>query len=87
MAVDLAELLVRVLAIYAGIGFVFAVAFVIAGVGRIDPNGRGSTLGFRLLVLPGATALWPLLAWRWLRRQQAPPERNAHDRAAARRGR
>ena len=68
---------------YAGIGGVFAVVFSLLGARRIDPAARGSTLGFRLIVLPGAAALWPYLAWRWLRGAAGPPaEKNAHRRAA-----
>lgn len=60
-----AELVVNVLGIYAAIGALFGIAFVIAGIGRIDPVAKGSTLGFRLIVLPGAALLWPLLLKRW----------------------
>lgn len=60
-----AELVVNVLGIYAAIGALFGIAFVIAGIGRIDPVAKDSTLGFRLIVLPGAALLWPLLLKRW----------------------
>ena len=62
-----AEIILLVVAAYAAIGFAFAIAFAIWGVGAIDPAARGTPLGFRLLVLPAATALWPLLATRWFR--------------------
>jgi hypothetical protein len=69
---------------YAGIGLVFALAFTAVGAARIDPNARGGSFGFRVLILPGAIALWPVLLRRWLRGDQEPPlERNAHRRAAA----
>ena len=50
---------------YAAIGLVFALAFVIRGAGVIDPNAKGAPIGFRLLILPAAMLLWPLLAVRW----------------------
>jgi hypothetical protein len=62
-----AELLVRALTLYAGMGFVFAIAFVARGVWRIDGQAAGSGLGFRLIILPGAAALWPVLLGRWIR--------------------
>lgn len=65
---------------YVLAGLLFAVPFVIRGVDRIDPVARGSTWGFRLIVLPGVVALWPLLAVRWMRGTQPPAERNAHRR-------
>jgi hypothetical protein len=54
---------------YVAAGVVFAAAFVTWGVQRVDPAARGARLGFRLLILPGSAALWPLLLRRWLRAQ------------------
>ena len=70
-------------AVYVAVGLVFAPFFALIGAGRIDPVAREGTLGFRILILPGAAALWPLLAWRWLKGTGHPPlERNAHRDAA-----
>jgi len=63
----MAEFLVAMLEVYATFGLLFAVAFVTRGVERVDPSAHGSTLGFRILILPGAAALWPLLLTRWIR--------------------
>jgi len=63
-------------------GLAFAPPFVIRGVGRIDPAARGASWGFRLIVVPGVVALWPLLARRWLAGAPPPHERNAHRDAA-----
>ena len=52
--------------LYAAIGFLFALAFLTVGIGRIDPGARSSGLGFRLTVLPGVVALWPLMLVRWV---------------------
>jgi hypothetical protein len=54
-----------VLAAYALVGVVFAIAFVMRGIERVDPAAHGSGLGFRLLVMPGAAALWPVLLRNW----------------------
>lgn len=65
--------------LYFGIGFLFSVAFVIAGVKRLDANASGSGLAFRLLILPGSAAFWPLLLRRWIRGDRhVPEERNPH---------
>lgn len=78
---SVAGLVVLGLAVYLGVGVVVAVAFLVRGVGRVDPAAREGTLGFRLLVFPGCVALWPLILVRW--RSGAPPqERNAHRDAA-----
>jgi hypothetical protein len=67
---------------YLLVGVLFALAFVSVGAARIDPGARGAPLTFRLLILPAAAALWPLLARRWLSGQTEPPvERNAHRSA------
>ena len=50
---------------YVAAGVVFAAAFVTWGVSRIDPVAREGTWGFRLIILPGVVALWPLLLIRW----------------------
>ena len=81
----MATWLVNILTIYAAVGFVFAIAFVWKGVGKIDPAAAEGTIGFRLLIIPGTIALWPILARRWLQLQGPPEERNAH-RDAAREG-
>jgi hypothetical protein len=71
MTVTMAESLLSVVGVYLALGAVFGVAFV-SRVQRIDPAARGMPLSARLLVLPGAAVLWPMLAWNWLR-GRAPP--------------
>ncbi len=74
-----ATLLVNALYVYALAGAVFAAAFVTAGVKRIDPQAKGSSIAFRLLIVPGTIAFWPLLLRRWIAGKGAPPkERNPH---------
>lgn len=79
----IATWLVNAFAIYVAIGLVFAVAFVWKGVGRIDPAAVQGTTGFRVLIIPGTIALWPILARRWLHRQGPPEECNAHRNATS----
>ena len=78
----IAEGVVLAVGAYFAAGLVFAVAFITAGVQRVDPAARGASWGFRLLILPGAAALWPLLLARWVRGVPPPEERNAHRDAA-----
>lgn len=62
-----AELIVFVAAAYAAVGVLFAVPFAVWGAGRLVPGARTGSWGFRVLILPGAAALWPILAvklWR-----------------------
>jgi hypothetical protein len=75
----LAQLIVWLLTVYVIIGLLYGLLFITLGVSRIDPSARGAGVGFRLLILPGVAALWPLLAWRWIRGMNEPPdEKNAH---------
>lgn len=66
-AMAIAEQLVRALELYLALGLVFAVPFAWSWAARLDPLAARGTTGFRLLILPGAAALWPLLALRLLR--------------------
>jgi hypothetical protein len=59
-------LLLWLAGIYAAVGVVFAAAFVAVGIGRVDPVAQQAPLGFRLVVLPGCAALWPVLFKRWV---------------------
>jgi len=54
-------------AVYLAVGVVFALAFVTVGAQRVDHNAKGGPVGFRLLILPGSAALWPVLLVKWLR--------------------
>jgi hypothetical protein len=68
--VVIVEWLVNLAGIYFLTGLLFGAAFVARGVQAIDPVARGSGTGFRLIILPGAIALWPLLLRRWIRARQ-----------------
>ena len=75
----LAKAFVYTLAAYATLGLLFAVPFVWIGVQRLDSEAQGSGIGFRLLILPGVAAFWPMFLSRWRRGILEPPaEKNPH---------
>jgi hypothetical protein len=75
----LAKAFVYSLETYAGLGLVFAVPFVWFGVQHLDSEAQGSGVGFRLLILPGIAAFWPMFLYRWRRGINEPPvEKNPH---------
>lgn len=74
--------LVRAAAVYVAVGAAFSVLLLVRGLRRFDEAAAHGGVGFKLLVLPGMVALWPLLFVLW-RRGDAIHERNAHDRRAA----
>jgi hypothetical protein len=77
------QLIIGIIGAYAAVGLLFAPLFVARGVARVDSSAEGASLGFRLVILPGVVALWPLLAARWARgANETPTENNAHLRAA-----
>jgi len=79
----IAVALLILLGIYLACGLVFAVPFVCAGVKKIDPHAAHGTWGFRLLIIPGTMAFWPLLLWRWIKGVKVPPEEDTAHRQAA----
>ena len=71
------------LTLYAGVGLAFAVPFVWLGVQRVDTEAQGAGAGFRLLILPGVAAFWPMFLSRWWRGVAEPPvEENPHRLAS-----
>jgi hypothetical protein len=64
--VTVAEIFLLAFAVYALAGLLFALAFVFRGASAMDPAAKSGTIGFRLLILPGAAAFWPLLLLRWV---------------------
>ena len=59
-------IVLEALAVYAVMGLVTAVLFVAFGLSRVLDQSTTVTLGARLLLLPGAAALWPYVLARWL---------------------
>jgi hypothetical protein len=55
------------LAAYGAVGVVAALAFVTFGVTRLLPHPAPVSVGARILLIPGATALWPYVMLRWLK--------------------
>lgn len=66
MPVEAANAVLLAVLAYAATGLVVGVAFAARGVATADHAARGAPWSFRLLILPGAAALWPLVLVRWL---------------------
>jgi len=75
----LAKAFVYGLEVYVALGLIFAGPFAWFGVQRLDSEAQGSGMGFRLLILPGVAAFWPMFLYRWTRGFVEPPvEKNPH---------
>jgi hypothetical protein len=67
---SIAAILAVGLVIYVTAGLVVGLAFVIFGVTTVQ--SAPVTVGARILLLPGATALWPFVMSRWLKSRTVP---------------
>jgi len=62
----IAEWIVRIAVAYMLVGGVFAIVFCAVGVTRMDRSAANSGAGFRCMIFPGVSALWPLMLKRWM---------------------
>lgn len=69
----MAAIMVYAAIVYLALGVAFAIPFVVRGAGVVDSGARDAPWSFRLLILPGAAALWPLMLMRWLSGVRAGP--------------
>ena len=62
--------------IYLALGLLFAVYFVSGPIHAVDDHAPGSGIGFRLMIIPGVAALWPVVL---LARARAGRAGGSHD--------
>ena len=53
---------------YTLCGLVFAIAFIAKGLNIVDEGAHGSSIGFKIIIIPGVVVLWPFLLFRWLQK-------------------
>jgi hypothetical protein len=56
--------------LYLATGLLVAIGFVIFGVTAVQ--SAPVSVGARILLVPGATALWPVVLSRWLKARRVP---------------
>lgn len=66
MPTQIASTILLMAASYSVVGLAFSIAFVVGGVSRVDSTARDAPWSFRLMILPGVAALWPLMLARWI---------------------
>jgi len=65
---------------WAAIGLIVWAAFAFWGGPRAVPGVKGSSIAFRLWILPSVVLLWPLVAWRWAVWSKIPlPDEAEHE--------
>jgi hypothetical protein len=65
----MADLIYHLASLYLALGVLCALPFA-ALVQRLEPSARGASPLFRVLIVPGAALLWPLIVQRALRRRR-----------------
>lgn len=73
-----AEIIVDTVFIYLTCGAVFAVWFVVRGIGKFDEAAKDSGVAFRLIIFFGAAAFWVFLLQRLMKGAAKPQEKTAH---------
>lgn len=56
--------------IYLACGLLFAIPFVTKWVDQLDEGAHGSSIGFRIIIIPGVMVFWPLLLKKWVLRRK-----------------
>ncbi len=59
------QMVLTAVAVYVGLGVLFALAFHGAGLHRTDAGVEHAGFVFRLMITPGLVGLWPLMAVKW----------------------
>lgn len=65
--VTVVTIIFSILGIYLLAGLLFAVIFLVKGIERVDESAHGATWGFKLIIIPGIIALWPVLLDKWIK--------------------
>jgi len=71
------QILLYIMVIYLLLGLVFAIAFVLIGATVIDDTARGSSAGFKIIILPGSILLWPVLLKKWIAKRSVDHDKTA----------
>jgi len=61
----MAQIVLGLLLAYVAVGAGVGVALIARGIEQMDPAAHAAPWTFRLLILPGVVALWPILVRRW----------------------
>jgi hypothetical protein len=62
------EILLIIAAIYLLGGVLFVIPFLMNGLEKIDEGAHGSTIGFKIIIIPGVIVFWPVLLSKWMKK-------------------
>jgi hypothetical protein len=63
-------IILYIVTIYLVLGFLFMIPFIIKGVNKIDEDAPGSSIGFRVIIIPGVIVFWIVLLKKWIKANQ-----------------
>jgi len=66
----MAEILLIITAIYLLVGVLFVIPFLMKGLNKIDEEAHGSTIGFKIIIIPGVIVFWPVLLSKWIKENE-----------------
>ena len=63
----MAEILLIIVAIYLVLAVLFVFPFLMKGLNTVDEGANGSTIGFKIIIIPGVIVFWPVLLSKWIK--------------------
>ena len=68
--IKLAIIFVNLLGLYFALGLLFAIAFQLRGLHKVDAGTAETSIWFKILIFPGTIAFWPVLLSKWIKAKQ-----------------
>jgi hypothetical protein len=65
--IQFVQIFLLIVLAYLVVGVIFSIFFYRKGLGSMDENAAGSTIGFKLIIFPGLVVFWPFLLLKWKR--------------------
>jgi len=63
------EILLIIATVYLALGVLFVFPFLIKALNKIDEGANGSTMGFKIIIIPGVIVFWPVLLSKWMKKK------------------
>ena len=61
------KIILLMIVLYLALGVVFLVPFLLKGISKVDEGAHGSTVGFKIIIIPGVIVFWPTLLSKWIK--------------------
>ena len=61
------EIILTIVVVYLALGVLFLIPFLIKGISKVDEGAHGSTIGFKIIIIPGVIVFWLVLLRKWMK--------------------